>query len=75
MAKDETEVVVVGGGAAGVAAARRLNEAGVDCLLIEARSRLGGRAWVRFDLGAEPLAMQWQRRARQALLKHFNPTS
>ena len=25
--------------------------------------------------GAEPLAMQWQRRARQALLKHFNPTS
>jgi putative peptide zinc metalloprotease protein len=37
--------------------------------------RLGGRAWVRFDLGAEPLATQWQRRARQALLKHFNPTS
>ena len=40
-----------------------------------ALQRLGERAWVRFDLGAEPLAMQWQRRARQALLKHFNPSS
>lgn len=39
------EVVVVGGGAAGIAAARRLHEAGVPCLLVEARPRLGGRAW------------------------------
>src|SRR5262245_32022413 len=39
------EVVVVGGGAAGIAAARRLHDAGVDCLLVEARSRLGGRAF------------------------------
>jgi putative peptide zinc metalloprotease protein len=37
--------------------------------------RLGSRAWVRFDLGAEPLALQWQRRVRQALLRHFNPVS
>src|SRR5262245_54285285 len=42
---NETEVVVVGGGAAGIAAARRLGAAGVGCLLIEARPRLGGRAW------------------------------
>ncbi|HLQ90977.1 MAG TPA: NAD(P)/FAD-dependent oxidoreductase [Xanthobacteraceae bacterium] len=41
----EAEVVIVGGGAAGIAAGRRLHDAGVDCLLIEARSRLGGRAW------------------------------
>lgn len=40
-----SEVVVVGGGAAGIAAARRLHEAGVPCLLVEARPRLGGRAW------------------------------
>jgi monoamine oxidase len=39
-----TEVVVVGGGAAGVAAAGRLREAGRDCLIVEARARLGGRA-------------------------------
>ena len=41
----EAEVVIVGGGAAGIAASRRLHDAGVDCLLLEARSRLGGRAW------------------------------
>ncbi|MDH3319407.1 MAG: hypothetical protein OEO84_06915 [Betaproteobacteria bacterium] len=37
--------------------------------------RLGQRAWVRFDLGAEPLALQWHRRVRQMLLKHFNPAT
>jgi monoamine oxidase len=45
MSMSETEVVVVGGGAAGVAATRRLHDAGVPCLLVEARSRLGGRAF------------------------------
>jgi len=45
MNKHDTEVVIVGGGAAGIAAARRLSEAGVDCLLVEARDRLGGRGW------------------------------
>jgi monoamine oxidase len=44
MAKSETEVVIIGAGAAGIAAARRLHDAGVDCLLLEARERLGGRA-------------------------------
>jgi monoamine oxidase len=41
----EAEVVIVGGGAAGIAAGPRLHDAGVDCLLLEARTRLGGRAW------------------------------
>lgn len=45
MSKDDTEVVIIGGGAAGIAAARRLQEAGVDCLLLEARERLGGRGF------------------------------
>ena len=45
MTNNDTEVAIVGGGAAGLAAARRLREAKVDCLVIEARSRLGGRAW------------------------------
>jgi monoamine oxidase len=39
----EHAVVVVGAGAAGIAA-RRLIEAGVDVLLLEARNRVGGRA-------------------------------
>ena len=36
--------VVIGGGAAGIAAARTLHDAGHDVLLIEAADRLGGRA-------------------------------
>ena len=38
------DAVVIGGGAAGIAAARRLRNAGRNVLLIEARDRLGGRA-------------------------------
>ncbi len=35
--------------------------------------RTGGRAWVRFDHGWSPLAMQALRGIQQALLTHFNP--
>ena len=34
--------------------------------------RIGGRAWVRFDFGSEPLAMQWVHALRQLLLQHFD---
>jgi phytoene dehydrogenase-like protein len=39
----EVDVVIVGGGLAGLAAARRLDRAGVEWLLLEASDRLGGR--------------------------------
>lgn len=39
------DVIVVGGGFAGVTAARELAHAGRDVLLVEARDRLGGRTW------------------------------
>src|SRR6188472_4011426 len=55
MAKGDFDVVVIGGGAAGIAAARRLTDAGVDCLLVEARSRLGGRAFTSADPSGTPL--------------------
>lgn len=55
MAKSDTEVVIVGGGAAGIAAGRRLHEAGVDCLIVEARTRLGGRAWTITDASGSAL--------------------
>ncbi len=49
---------MIGGGAAGIGAARRLREAGADVLIVEARDRLGGRAHTvghpqggPFDLG------------------------
>jgi monoamine oxidase len=52
MTKSNTEVAIIGGGAAGIAAGRRLHEAKIDCLVIEARARLGGRAWsVKDDSG------------------------
>lgn len=56
----ETEVAVIGGGAAGIAAARRLTDAGVSCLLIEARNRLGGRAYtVNHDGHGVDLGCGW----------------
>lgn len=36
--------------------------------------RAGGRVWIRFDHGAEPLAYQFYRRSRQLFLQHFDPT-
>src|SRR5579872_4598933 len=44
MTNNDTEVAIIGGGAAGIAAGRRLREAGVGCLIVEARPRLGGRS-------------------------------
>jgi monoamine oxidase len=41
------DVVVIGGGFAGVTAARETTLAGRDTLLLEARDRLGGRTWTQ----------------------------
>jgi monoamine oxidase len=45
LAHDEFDVVVVGAGAAGLAAAQRLGASGLSHLVVEARDRPGGRAW------------------------------
>ena len=37
--------------------------------------RAGGRAWVRFDHGWQPLAVQWGRQLKQLFLRHFNPSA
>ncbi|HLJ01623.1 MAG TPA: NAD(P)/FAD-dependent oxidoreductase [Bradyrhizobium sp.] len=55
----ETDIVVVGAGAAGIAAARRIQAANRKVIVVEADSRLGGRCWtdvttfdMPFDRGA-----------------------
>lgn len=55
MPNSETRVVIVGAGAAGIAAGRRLRAGGVDALVLEARSRLGGRAWTVDISGGMPV--------------------
>jgi monoamine oxidase len=55
VATSDTEVVIIGAGAAGIAATRRLKDMQVDCLLIEARPRLGGRAWTNNEVSASPI--------------------
>jgi monoamine oxidase len=54
-----TNIVIIGAGAAGLAAAKELQERGQDFLLLDASHRIGGRAYteelapgVPFDLGA-----------------------
>jgi monoamine oxidase len=55
---DDVEVVIVGAGSAGLAAAKELQRAGRTFHLIEAMDRIGGRAWtsdqpfgIPFDIG------------------------
>jgi monoamine oxidase len=43
----ECEVVVVGAGYSGLAAARHLARAGVDVLVVDARHRVGGRSYTQ----------------------------
>jgi monoamine oxidase len=70
------DVIVIGAGAAGLAAAHGLAAAGRSVLLLEARARVGGRCWTRrmagldipVELGAEFIHGDAQ--ATHALLRH-----
>lgn len=55
---EETDVLIIGAGAAGLAAARELSAARLRVIVLEARNRIGGRINTHFDqfpieLGAE----------------------
>lgn len=43
----DADVLIMGGGACGLTAARDLRASGLDVVVIEARDRLGGRTWTR----------------------------
>lgn len=51
------DVIIIGAGAAGIAAGRKLHDAGKDVLLLEARDRIGGRVHTAYDFGDMPLEL------------------
>lgn len=55
MGAAETDVLIIGAGVAGIATARALSARGLSCLVLEAKDRIGGRAYTDatgFDHGA-----------------------
>ena len=53
MSTFKADVVIVGGGFAGVTAARELTQRGASVILLEARGRLGGRTWTLMSTPAD----------------------
>ena len=53
----KTDVVIIGAGAAGLAAARQLDEHGIDFVVVEARDRVGGRVFTHRDT-ATPIPIE-----------------
>ncbi len=63
------DIIIIGAGAAGLAAAQKLRQSGREALVLEARPRIGGRIWTdrthsQVELGAEFIhgnnAATWQ---------------
>ncbi len=48
---EQTDVVVIGAGFAGLTTARELRQSGRSVIVLEARDRIGGRAWLDTRLG------------------------
>jgi monoamine oxidase len=57
MARKRADALVVGAGAAGLAAARELSQAGLAVTIVEARDRIGGRIFTVHDTNA-PLPIE-----------------
>jgi monoamine oxidase len=53
----DADTLIVGAGAAGLAAARELHDVGERTIVLEARDRVGGRAWTSYDLAPHPVEL------------------
>lgn len=53
--RSDVDVIIVGAGAAGLAAARTLLAAGRSIAVLEARDRIGGRVWTEPDFFGHPI--------------------
>lgn len=51
------DVVIIGAGVAGLAAAKELQRAGLEVRVLEARDRVGGRVWTVFNDYCHPVEM------------------
>jgi monoamine oxidase len=70
----DPEVLVIGAGAAGIAAARALIAAGRSCLVLEGGARIGGRAATSHAFGAPlDLGATWLHQAGDNPLARFAP--
>ena len=64
---EEVDIVIVGAGAAGLAAARELSAAELNVIVLEARNRIGGRINTHVDKFPIELGDIEDRRTRKTL--------
>lgn len=76
---EEADVVIIGAGLAGLTAARDIIEAGLSCIILEARDRVGGKTWsqqLADGRGTVDLGAAWINDVNQtrvyALAKQYN---
>ncbi|MGF1608298.1 MAG: flavin monoamine oxidase family protein [Kiloniellales bacterium] len=78
MAGFDCDVVIIGAGLAGAASAAKLGERGASVVLLEARKRVGGRAYARAFAGEDGEALEfggawitpWHHRIRALAARH-----